>query len=77
MVSANIGITLMPELAVEDDSKSIRYLPFDGDPPHRVIGIAWRATSTREALLARLAEVLEGQVQTTLPVTDEEAAALA
>lgn len=76
MVSANIGITLMPELALEDDSKSIRYLPFDGEPPHRVIGMAWRATSTREALLGRLAELLVGKVKTTLAVTPEEVRAL-
>jgi LysR family hydrogen peroxide-inducible transcriptional activator len=68
MVSADIGITLMPELAVEDDSRSVRYLPFEGEPPHRVIGIAWRTTSTREALLTKLADVLSGIVTTSLPL---------
>lgn len=67
MVAADIGITLMPELAVEDDSKSIRYLPFDGEPPYRLVGIAWRTTTTREALLSKLAEVLSGLVETSLP----------
>lgn len=74
MVAANIGITLMPELALQDDSKTIRYLPFDGEPPHRLIGIGWRATTTRESLLTKLAGLLAEQVETTLPVTKMEAA---
>ena len=74
MVGANIGITLMPELALEDDSKTIRYLPFDGEPPHRLIGIAWRATTTRELLLTKLADLLAERVETTMPVTKAEAA---
>lgn len=74
MVAANIGITLMPELALQDDSKTIRYLPFDGEPPHRLIGIGWRATTTRESLLTKLAGLLAELVETTLPVTRAEAA---
>ncbi|MEE4360098.1 MAG: DNA-binding transcriptional regulator OxyR [Pseudomonadales bacterium] len=71
MVSAGIGITLMPELALDDASTTIRYLPFEGDRPHRVIGIAWRGTSTREPLLQRLTALLASSVETTLPLTDD------
>ena len=69
MVSANIGITLMPELAVEDDSKTVRYLPFDGEPPHRVVGMVWRTTTTRGALLEKLADALKGLIETSLPLS--------
>jgi LysR family hydrogen peroxide-inducible transcriptional activator len=75
MVSANIGITLMPELAVEDDSKSIRYLPFEGEPPHRVIGMVWRGTTTREALLGKLAQMLRGLVTSSMPLSRADEAA--
>jgi LysR family hydrogen peroxide-inducible transcriptional activator len=70
MVSANIGITLMPELAMEEGSRGIRYVPFEGKPPHRTIGMVWRTTSTREALLARLSELLQGAVKTKLALED-------
>jgi len=73
MVAANIGITLMPELAVDEESSAVRYIPFEGEPPHRIIGIAWRSTTTRKPLLERLAELLEGHVQTSLPLPTQEA----
>ncbi|MEQ8859541.1 MAG: DNA-binding transcriptional regulator OxyR [Pseudomonadales bacterium] len=58
MVAANVGITLMPELAITSRSGPVRYLPFKGDDPHRDIGLCWRSTSTRSDLLRELAEVL-------------------
>jgi len=68
MVSANVGITLMPELAMDRDGKSIRYIPFEPEAPHRVIGLVWRNTSTREALLERLAQLISDAVTTSLPL---------
>ena len=68
MVGAGIGITLMPELAMEEGVPGIRYLPFEGEAPHRLVGIVWRVTTTREALLARLSELLKGLVTTSLPL---------
>jgi LysR family hydrogen peroxide-inducible transcriptional activator len=62
MVAADAGITLMPELAVGARSSSVRYLPFRGTPPHRNIGLCWRQSSTRGALLEQLAEVLSAAV---------------
>lgn len=58
MVSAGIGTTLMPELAVREDSQDVRYLPFRKDQPHRDVGLAWRATTTRGELLKAMAESL-------------------
>ena len=60
MVAADVGVTLMPELAVSGRHAGISYVPFRGRAPHRNIGLCWRSTSTREALLADMAEVLSG-----------------
>lgn len=58
MVAANVGITLMPELAISQRAGPVRYLPFEGVRPHRDVGLCWRASSTREELLKELASML-------------------
>jgi LysR family hydrogen peroxide-inducible transcriptional activator len=58
MVAANVGVTLMPELAIAQKSGPVRYLPFEGAQPHRDIGLCWRTSSTREQLLGELAKLL-------------------
>lgn len=58
MVAANIGITLMPELAITGKSAQVRYIPFEGKAPYRDIGLCWRKSSTREELLVQLAATL-------------------
>ncbi len=72
MVSADIGITLMPELAMEEGAPGIRYVPFEGKPPYRTIGMVWRTTTTREELLAKLSELLQGVVKTKLGLEETE-----
>ncbi len=59
MVAADAGITLMPQLAVQPRGGNVRYLPFGNKPPHRVIGLCWRTTSTRAPLLEEMSEVLK------------------
>lgn len=59
MVAANIGITLMPELAIADEPGGVRYIPFAGPhPPGRTIGIGWRSSSPRTALLKEMTRTL-------------------
>jgi LysR family hydrogen peroxide-inducible transcriptional activator len=58
MVAANVGITLMPELAIAQKTGPVRYLPFEGAKPHRDIGLCWRTSSTRDDLLKQLATLL-------------------
>ncbi|NIP15644.1 MAG: DNA-binding transcriptional regulator OxyR [Pseudomonadales bacterium] len=58
MVAADVGITLMPELAVPPRQGAVRYIPFKGSPPHRRIGLCWRGSSSRAALLQDMAGVL-------------------
>lgn len=59
MVAANVGITLMPELAITSRTGPVRYLPFKDDKPHRDIGLCWRASSTRRELIIEIGEVLK------------------
>ena len=65
MVAANAGITLMPQLAVQKGG-GVKYVPFEGRPPHRVIGLCWRTTSTRRPLLEELGAVLKDVVSDAL-----------
>ncbi len=58
MVAANVGITLMPELAITSRNGPVRYLPFKDDDPHRDIGLCWRTSATRSELLDQFARVL-------------------
>ncbi len=55
MVAADVGATLIPELAVTPEAVGVRYIPFAGpNPPSRTIGIAWRSSSPRQTLLDEL-----------------------
>jgi LysR family hydrogen peroxide-inducible transcriptional activator len=58
MVAADVGITLMPELAIPQRQGAVRYIPFKGSGPHRRIGLCWRGSSSRSALLQDMAGVL-------------------
>lgn len=57
MVRAGTGVTLMPEIAVPlrgDDG--VRYIPFEGEPPARTIGLVHRKSFKRDALVDVVAE---------------------
>ena len=58
MVAAEVGVTLLPMLAVQPPvarSESIRLLRFGGERPSRRIAMAWRRSSAMDAFLQRLA----------------------
>ena len=57
MVAANIGVTLMPALAVRPLDE-VRYIPFSDDIPERAIGLCWRESSPRQELLEHMAQAL-------------------
>jgi LysR family hydrogen peroxide-inducible transcriptional activator len=67
MVVAGLGITLLPELAVESPFGSQRGLTirqFAKPAPSRIVGAVWRKSSTRAAAIAAVCAVLE-QVMTS------------
>jgi LysR family hydrogen peroxide-inducible transcriptional activator len=60
MVSAGMGITLIPEMAVavETRSASVSVARFDDPQPSRSIGMIWRKTSPLAGQLLQLSEVV-------------------
>lgn len=62
MVAANVGITLLPLLAVKPpvvQSDAIHLLPFRSAPPSRRIALVWRKSSALKGFLATLAKELK------------------
>lgn len=60
MVAANVGITLLPALAVKPPvarSESIHLMQFRGDPPSRHIAMLWRKSSALAPFLKKLSHV--------------------
>lgn len=60
MVAANVGLTLLPALAVKPPvapSPDIRLLAFGDPPPRRRIAMVWRRTSALDGFLRHLAGV--------------------
>ncbi|MUV13882.1 DNA-binding transcriptional regulator OxyR [Noviluteimonas gilva] len=60
MVAANVGVTLLPTLAVKPPvarSKDIHLIPFRDSHPSRRIAMVWRKSSAMSAFLERLAEI--------------------
>jgi LysR family hydrogen peroxide-inducible transcriptional activator len=61
MVVAGLGITLLPEMAVESPYGSQRGLTvrqFANPKPSRTVGAVWRKSSTREAAIAAVCDVI-------------------
>jgi LysR family hydrogen peroxide-inducible transcriptional activator len=60
MVSAGMGVTLIPEMAVpvETRSASVSLARFKDPQPSRIIGMIWRKTSPLAAQLQQLSEVV-------------------
>lgn len=61
MVAANVGITLLPALAVQPpvaQSENVHLLAFRGDAPSRRIAMVWRKSSAMTGFLKSLAGVI-------------------
>ena len=60
MVSAGIGVTLIPEMAVavETRSASVSIARFESEKPSRTIGMIWRKTSPLAKQLLQISEVV-------------------
>ena len=73
MVAADVGITLMPELAITSRRGPVRYLPFRGEHPHRDIGLCWRASSTRGRLIQEMGQVLQDVMKEVMSEVTKQA----
>lgn len=62
MVSAEFGLTLLPQMALEKEvshNKSLAALPFQPPQPSRSIGFIWRANTPRLADFEALADLVQ------------------
>ena len=60
MVAANVGITLLPTLAIKPPigrTDNVRLLEFAGHAPNRRIAMVWRKSTSMTTFLQRLAKV--------------------
>ena len=63
MVAGGLGITLLPELAIEREAAAVpglRTIPFGAEGPSRSVGLAWRPNSPRAAEYRALGETIAG-----------------
>jgi LysR family transcriptional regulator, hydrogen peroxide-inducible genes activator len=60
MVSNHLGLTLLPELSLELETKraDIRLIRFTNPEPQRIVGLAWRETSPRKREFAVLGDLI-------------------
>lgn len=86
MVSADVGITLLPTLAVKPpvaQSGNLHLIEFKSPAPSRRVAMVWRKSSAMDGFLTRLAEVfkqlppelLDAHAAATLPRPRDAAAA--
>ncbi|HET7662890.1 MAG TPA: DNA-binding transcriptional regulator OxyR [Rhodanobacteraceae bacterium] len=62
MVAADVGITLLPTLAVKPpvvQAPNVHLVEFRGHPPHRRIAMLWRKSSAMAGFLMQLADVFK------------------
>lgn len=70
MVAANVGITLLPQLAVLPpvvQSEAIHLINFRGSPPSRRIALVWRKSTAMKGFLDSLAQELRKLTHNLLP----------
>lgn len=56
MVASGIGITLIPQMAINKNSDVV-YIPFNKEIPARTIALIWRKTSPRDELLKKISQL--------------------
>src|SRR5246500_2948287 len=82
MVAAELGITLMPQIAVDSELASTRNVvikPFSPDKPFRTLMLAWRQTSARSAEFRIFGNLIRECLTRTKPASaaDQDTEALA
>lgn len=73
MVSAGIGVTLIPEMAVPVETRSahVSVAQFGDPQPSRTIGMIWRKTSPLARQLSQISEVVTQAARAMRPVREK------
>jgi len=61
MVASGLGVTLIPRLAAEGPiagARGLEFRPFAPPSPARMVGAAWRKSSTREGAIEAVCDVI-------------------
>jgi len=61
MVASGLGVTLLPRLAAEGPvagARGIEFRPFAPPSPSRMVGAAWRRSSTRETVIGAVCDTI-------------------
>lgn len=61
MVKAGSGITFMPKIAINENEMGIHYTPFVSPAPSRTIGLYWRKTTAKTAVIEKMIELLKNK----------------
>ncbi len=66
MVSHDMGMTLIPEIAIDTETarNNLRIIPFADPAPSREVGLIWRKSSGRDEDMAALGEAVRACVPT-------------
>ncbi len=73
MVAADVGITLLPVLAVKppaSQAANVELIEFAGTPPSRRIAMVWRKSSSTTPFLEKLADVIRSVPAALFDATD-------
>lgn len=62
MVSAQSGLTLLPQLAIESSASGLVYRPFAEPAPKRVMGLVYRQGSAREVVFLAVGQLIQQAV---------------
>jgi len=58
MVATDMGITLVPEMAVREGSAHLHFVPFRDPKPHRTIGLVWRRNASQHDFFERIGALM-------------------
>ncbi len=58
MVSTDLGITLVPEMATRGAPRSLSFIPFTPPVPHRSIGLVWRRGAGQPGFFTAIADLI-------------------
>ena len=59
MVKSNLGITLMPKIAMNKEEKDICYIPFKNPIPRRTIALIWRKASLKSNIVNQILDAIK------------------
>ena len=58
MVATDMGITLVPEMAIREAPRHLRFIPFSEPGPHRTIGLVWRRKASQHAFFEQIGTLM-------------------